>query len=94
MESGDSKSNNDKNNGDTADNNSREGNFISLDITESLQQEQILTAFLANNKTGCIVASLNHAYNQKTIVSGIYPDWIRTIDTGLRKKERPISPDL
>lgn len=80
------------NQGDNADNDMRKGRFIALDITESLQQEQILTAFVVNSNTGCIVASLNHVYNQKTIVSGTYQDWIRTIDTfTIRAKQKRIS---
>jgi len=88
----DTKSNNDKKNNDTDDKNSREGNFILLEITESLQQEQILTTFAINNKTGCIVASLNHVYNKKTIVSNIYRDWIKTLDVfASRAEEKGVS---
>jgi len=68
--------------------------IIALDINESLQQEQILTAFVVNNKTGCIIASLNHVYDKKTIVSDISQNWIKTIDTfDARAKEKGISDE-
>jgi hypothetical protein len=51
----------------TSDTDSCKGNFISLDISESLKQEQILTTFVVNNKTGCIIASLNHVYDKKLL---------------------------
>jgi hypothetical protein len=75
-----------------ANNDNYKGSFIALDITESLQREQILTTFVVNNKTGCIVASLNHVYDKKTIVSNIYRDWIKTIDVfTTRAKEKKVS---
>ncbi|MFZ0513205.1 MAG: hypothetical protein WAM14_16460, partial [Candidatus Nitrosopolaris sp.] len=87
MDVGDAKSNN-----DTGDKNSYNANFISLDIGEKLQQQQILTAFVVNKKTGCIVASLNHVYDKKTIVSNIYRDWIKTLDVfGSRAEEKGVS---
>jgi hypothetical protein len=77
---------------DSADNDNRKGNFIALDITERLQQEQILTTFAINKKTGCIIASLNHVYNKKTIVSNIYRDWLKTLDVfASRAEEKGVS---
>lgn len=67
---GDTKSNND--NHDTSDNDSN-SNIITLDIGKNLREEQILTGFVVNSKTGCVIASLNHVYDEKTIVSNIYP---------------------
>ena len=55
-------------------------NLISLDITESLQQEQILTRFVVDKTTSCITVSLNHAYEKKTIVSNISRNWSETRD--------------
>ena len=84
MDVGDAKSNN----------GSRNSNVITLDISESLQQQHILTAFVVNNKTGCIIVSLNHVYDKKTIVSNIYQDWIKTIDAfATRAKEKGISDE-
>jgi hypothetical protein len=94
MKVGDAKSNNGTNNDDTGDKNSCNANFISLDIGGRLQQQQILTTFIVNNKTGCIVASLNHVYDKKTIVSNIYRDWIRTLDVfATRAKEKEVSDE-
>jgi hypothetical protein len=93
MDVGDARSNNGTNNDDTARDNCK-GNFISLDISESLQQQQILTAFVVNNKTGCIIASLNHIYDKKTIVSNIYGDWIKTLDAfTIRAKKKGVSEE-
>jgi hypothetical protein len=44
----DDTSNNGKNNDDNGDSHSRKDNVISLDISDSLLQEQILTAFAVN----------------------------------------------
>jgi hypothetical protein len=52
---------------------------ISLDLNDTLQKEQIVTSFTINKKSQSIVVSLNHKYKQKTIVSTLYNDWIKTI---------------
>jgi hypothetical protein len=92
LDVGDTNSNNGKNNDDTGDNDNPKNNLITLDINESLEQEQILTAFVANYKTGCIMASLNHVYSKKTIVSNIYRDWIKTLDVfATRAEEKGVS---
>jgi hypothetical protein len=92
MDVGDTKSNNGTN--DTGDKNSCNANFISLDIDKRLQQQQILTTFGVNKKTGCILASLNHVYDKKTIVSNIYRDWIKTLDVfAVRAKEKRVSDE-
>ena len=45
-----------------------------------------------NKKTKCIEARLNHVYDNKTIISTIYQDWIKTIDTfAARAKKKGIS---
>lgn len=94
MDVDDAKTNNGKNNDDTSHTECRKDTFIALDISESLQQQQILIAFGANKKTGCIIASLNHIYNNKTIVANIYPDWIKTIDVFTnRAKEKGVSEE-
>ncbi|MGA9150930.1 MAG: hypothetical protein WBZ36_10140 [Candidatus Nitrosopolaris sp.] len=89
----DDKSNNGKNNDATGDNSKIKDYIITLEINESLQQQQIVTAFVVNKK-GCIIASLNHVYHEKTIVSNIYQDWIKTIDAFARRaKEKGISDE-
>ena len=90
----DDKSNNGKNNDDTGDNNRSKDYVVTLDISESLQQQQILKAFVVNTETGCVIASLNHVYQEKTIVSDIYQNWIKTIDAfATRAKEKGISDE-
>lgn len=79
-------------NDDTGDNNRSKDVIFFLDISESLQQ--ILTAFVVNSKTGFIIASLNHVYDKRTIVSDIYQDWTKTIDAFVtRAKEKGISDE-
>ena len=74
---------------DSSDNND---NIMMLELTENLQNQQILTAFEINKKTRCIIAGLNHVYEKKTVISNIYPDWIKTIDTfAARAKKKGIS---
>ena len=81
-------------NDDTSSNDSHKADVIALEISESLQQEQILTAFVVNNKTGCIMARLNHVYDKKTIVSDISQNWIKTIDTfATGAKEKGVSDE-
>lgn len=73
-------------------NNNDNNKIISLELTEKLQREQILTSFEVNTKTKCIIAGLNHVYDRKTVVSNIYQDWIKTIDGfATRAKKKGIS---
>ncbi|HXX98611.1 MAG TPA: hypothetical protein VEL11_16030, partial [Candidatus Bathyarchaeia archaeon] len=94
LDVGNSKSDNGRSNDDTSDKDSRNGDVITLDIGENLREQQILTAFVVNRKTRCIIASLNHVYDEKTIVSNIYQDWIKTIDAfAIRAKKKGISDE-
>jgi hypothetical protein len=66
--------------------------IIVLDLRDDLQKEQIVTSFNVRKKTKCIEVKLNHSYENKTIVSTIYPDWIKTVDTfTIRAKRKGIS---
>ena len=56
-------------------------NLVWLELTEELQKEGIIVSFIANKKTQCIAAELNHIYDKKTLVSSIYQDWIKTLNT-------------
>jgi hypothetical protein len=77
---------------DNGSTNSSNSDLIPLDISESLQQQQILTEFVISKKTACIVASLNHVYSKKTVVSNTYRDWNKTIDAfDARAKKKGIS---
>src|SRR5918911_5514856 len=58
-----------------------DNNLIPLDITDELQKEGIIVSFVANKKTQCIAAELNHIYDKKTLVSSVYQDWIKTHNT-------------
>jgi hypothetical protein len=66
--------------------------IIALVLRADLQKEQIVTSFAVRKKTKCIEVKLNHIYENKTIVSTIYPDWIKTVDTfTIRAKRKGIS---
>jgi hypothetical protein len=66
--------------------------IIALVLRDDLQKEQIVTSFAVRKKTKCIEVKLNHTYENKTIVSTIYPDWIKTVDTfTIRAKKKGIS---
>ena len=65
---------------DTDASSETEKHVISLTVPENLKSEEIVTRFEANKKSRCIVALLNHKYERKTIVSTIYPDWLKTLD--------------
>jgi len=62
---GDAKSNNGKNDHVISNSDSRKNNVITLDLSESLQHQQIITTFEINKKTRCIIAGLNHVYDKK-----------------------------
>jgi hypothetical protein len=85
---------------DFSTDNSKDGNnnnisnkhIIVLNLRDDLQKEQIVTSFAINKKTKYIETKLNHIYENKTIVSTIYSDWIKTIDTfTIRAKKKGIS---
>lgn len=57
-----------------------EEKIINLDLVEELQNENIITFFVANKKTGYLEAKLNHAYSNRSVVSRVYPDWGKTVD--------------
>src|SRR5919199_6992228 len=56
-------------------------NLIPLELTEELREEGIIVSFVANKKTQCIATELNHIYDKKTLVSSVYQDWIKTLNT-------------
>src|SRR5215831_4483348 len=59
-----------------------------------LDHKGIVTYFTVKRKTKCIEAKLNHVYNDKTIVSNVYRDWIKTVDTFISiAKRKGISND-
>ena len=53
---------------------------LMLNPVESLDKEGLTTHFVANRKTRCIEAKLNHVYSGKIIISRVYPDWIKTVN--------------
>jgi len=54
----------------------------------TLDCKGIVIHFIVNGNTKCIEAKLNHAYNNKTIVSTVYRDWNKTIDTFVFKAKK------
>jgi hypothetical protein len=75
------------------DNGNSSNDIVTLD-KGTLDHKGIVTHFIVKGKTKCIEAKLNHAYNNKTIVSTVYRDWIKTIDTFVdRAKKKGVSDE-
>ena len=78
---------------DSKDNVSPSNDIITLE-KGSLDHKGIVTHFIVNGRTKCIEAKLNHLYDNKTIVSTVYRDYIKTVDTFVgRAKRKGISND-
>lgn len=74
--------------------NRKEGDVIHLDLAEVLKNESIITHCVADRKTRCLDVRLNHVYSDRIIISRIYPDWVKTIDTfGSRAGNKGISKE-
>ena len=51
----------------------------SLELVAELEHENIIDHFAGNRQTRCLEIRLNNIYTNKIVISGIYPDWIRTV---------------
>src|SRR5215212_9878590 len=56
-------------------------NIISLELSEDLRNEGIVTSFTINKKINSLILSLSDNYGKKTIICPIYLDWHKTIQT-------------
>jgi hypothetical protein len=57
------------------------GTIITLELSPKLQQEKVITRYIYDSKTNCLVLELNHKYDKKTIISKILKDdWTKTIE--------------
>jgi hypothetical protein len=56
-------------------------NIISLELSEDLRNEGIVTSFTINKKVNSLILSLSGSYGKKTIICSIYSDWLKTTGT-------------
>ena len=55
--------------------------IVTLELSPKLQQEKVITNYIYDSKTNCLVLELNHKYDKKTIISKIVKDdWTKTIE--------------
>ena len=62
----------------------KDNTLLHLSLSEKTRQKGMLQDIVINKKTNNIIATLNHGC-KKTIISSIYPDWIKT--TSVFKKQ-------
>ncbi|MGA9172167.1 MAG: hypothetical protein WBZ20_18670 [Nitrososphaeraceae archaeon] len=73
------------------DGNTLDEDTIALDLNDTLQKEQIVRSFTVNKKSQSIVVRLNHKDKQMTVVSTLYSDWNKTINSfSVRAKEKGV----
>ena len=59
-----------------------DNNNVILELTEQLQKEGIVISFVYNKKVNSLILSLNHIYDNKTIISPILnTNWPKTSET-------------
>lgn len=55
--------------------------IVTLELSPKLQQEKVITNYIYDSKTNCLVLELNHKNDKTTIVSKIIKDdWTKTIE--------------
>src|SRR5215469_13622393 len=60
-------------------NSSGSGNLITIELTEDLKKQGIVTKFIFDKKSKLLILSLNHEYKAKTIISPVLQhDWLKT----------------
>lgn len=63
----------------TDGNRNRNDNLITLELTEDLKGQEIVTNFIFDRKSRQLILSLNHLYKMKTIISPVLPNnWPKT----------------
>jgi hypothetical protein len=64
-------------------------NIIQLELETKLSQSGIVGSFVFNTKGNSVILSLNHAYDQKTVISPInIRQWIRSVDNFIKQLKR------
>jgi hypothetical protein len=56
-------------------------NCSDLTLSQSMEREGIVIRYDISKKHLLILVGLNHKYANKTIVSNLYYDWVKTTDT-------------
>ncbi|MFZ0512857.1 MAG: hypothetical protein WAM14_14715 [Candidatus Nitrosopolaris sp.] len=63
----------------TEDNRNGNGNLITIELTEDLKEQEIVTNFIFDKRSKLLILSLNHKYKKKTVVSPVLQnDWLKT----------------
>jgi hypothetical protein len=63
----------------TEDNRNGNGNLITIELTEDLKEQEIVTNFVFDKRSNLLILSLNHKYKKKTVVSPVFQnDWLKT----------------
>ena len=64
-----------------ADVNNNGSDLLHLTLSQSMEREGIVIRYDISKKHLLILVGLNHKYANKTIVSNLYSDWVKTTDT-------------
>ena len=59
----------------------KDSGIFHLELTEVLKNENIVTQFTVNKTTCCLEGMLNHVYSNNCIITRVYRDWTKTLDT-------------
>jgi hypothetical protein len=63
----------------TDENGNGNDNLITIELTEDLKEQEIVTNFIFDRRSKLLILSLNHKYKKKTIVSPVFQnDWLKT----------------
>ncbi len=72
----------------TEDNRNGNGNLITIELTEEVKQQRLVTNYVYNPEIDSVSITLNHEYSEKKIISPIESTWPKTIDTLTRELQR------
>jgi hypothetical protein len=61
--------------------NNKGSNLVQLTLSQSMELEGIVIRYDISKMHRLILVGLNHKYANKTIVSNLYSDWVKTTDT-------------
>ena len=61
--------------------NNNGSDLLHLTLSQSMEREGIVIRYDISKKHLLILVGLNHKYANKTIVSNLYSDWVKTTDT-------------
>ena len=65
----------------TADDDNNNGSDLHVTLSQSMEREGIVIRYDISKKHRLILVGLNHKYANKTIVSNLYSDGVKTTDT-------------